>query len=116
MKLSWKRTALGFRELDLYIDSVLPLSGRAQIIFVTRTLFYKKKEKKKENLETSRKLHCLMLDGSMYKRNQSKKAFKCHFRIKVRLFSFFFFNSCISGILGKKNKNWQRNRKKKSCD
>lgn len=38
-----KMTVLGFRDLDLDIDSVLPPSGRDQIIFVTRTLFCKKK-------------------------------------------------------------------------
>lgn len=42
------------------------------------------------NREPLRKLHCLMLDGSMYKRNQSKKAFKFHFGFQVRLIHFFY--------------------------
>lgn len=100
------------KSLKLNINCILPPLGRDQIIFVDRTLFYKRKEKKKMNREPLRKLHCLMLDGSMYKRNQSKKAFKFHFGFQVRL--IHFSNSCISGILHRKEKKCWWNRKKKS--
>lgn len=115
IKLCREKRAFGFRELDLDIDSVLPPSGRHQIIFVTRTLTKRKKKEREPGAleEAALWWSSLMLEGSMYKRNQSKKAFKFYFRIKVRFFFFsFFFNSCISGILDRKDKNWQRNREK----
>lgn len=77
----------GFRELDLDIDFVL---GQ-RILFVTRTLFYKKKEKTEENLEPSRKMHCLMLDGSMYQRNQSQKSFQISLQDQSQILFYFFF-------------------------
>lgn len=110
IKLWRERTAFGIRELDLDIDSVLPPSGRDQIIFVTRILFYKKKEKKIKRTWSPRG-SCTVWCWMVACINVISPKRLLNFTSGSKS-DFFFFNSCISGILGRKDKNWQWNRKK----
>lgn len=76
IKLWREGTVLRFRELDLDIQFYL-LWAEIKLSLLWPELYFIKKG-------PSRTPHCLMLDASMHKCNQSKKAFKFHFRIKVR--------------------------------